>query len=292
MHDRNLIHLDIKLDNILITDDGVCKLADFGLVFDLNSTNLQHATEGDSRYIAPELLEGKYTKAVDIFSLGIAILELSCNLELPPNGPLWQNLRSGVLPMDLMCRLSNDLQYVIQWMMRPQPELRPSVDALLQFSKIAALHNERRRWRLIRGIRSYLHRKLCNLKFLLTSLVISIASCLRLRHAKPPVPPKSYRDSHNRSNASGINDSSMRASLIKDLGDESDEDLISSCSEFDVTGGSGGSGMQITPTLNNAVPTHTPTAKILNSTPLNHNHTGMRLRFRHHANDTPFANGG
>jgi membrane-associated tyrosine/threonine-specific cdc2-inhibitory kinase len=32
LHDRNLIHLDIKLDNILITDDEMCKLADFGLV--------------------------------------------------------------------------------------------------------------------------------------------------------------------------------------------------------------------------------------------------------------------
>lgn len=36
LHDRNLIHLDIKLDNILINDENVCKLGDFGLVVDLN----------------------------------------------------------------------------------------------------------------------------------------------------------------------------------------------------------------------------------------------------------------
>lgn len=293
LHDRNLIHLDIKLDNILITDDGTCKLADFGLVLDLNSCNFQHATEGDSRYIAPELLERKYTKAVDIFSLGIAILELSCNLELPPNGPLFHNLRSGALPAELLCRLSNELQYVIQWMMCPQPESRPSVDDLLKFPKIAALYHERRRWRWVRGIRSYCHRKLCNLKFFLASLVISIVSCLRLRHAKPSVPPKSCRNNHNGSSASGINDSCMRTSLNKDIGDESDDDIISStCGELDVTGDSGGSGIQITPTLNNTVPTHTPTAKILNSTPLNHHHAGLRLRFRNHTIDTPFGNGG
>lgn len=39
LHDKNLIHLDIKLDNILIGDDGICKLADFGLVIDVNRVN-------------------------------------------------------------------------------------------------------------------------------------------------------------------------------------------------------------------------------------------------------------
>jgi len=65
---------------------------------DLNRENLDQATEGDSRYIAPELMGGHFTKAADIFSLGIAILELSCNLELPPNGLLWQKLRTDTFP--------------------------------------------------------------------------------------------------------------------------------------------------------------------------------------------------
>lgn len=54
--------------------------------------------EGDSRYIAPELLQGIFSKAADIFSLGITILELACNLELPSNGVLWHQLRMGILP--------------------------------------------------------------------------------------------------------------------------------------------------------------------------------------------------
>jgi membrane-associated tyrosine/threonine-specific cdc2-inhibitory kinase len=36
LHDRNLIHMDIKPENIFITHDGICKLGDFGLVVDLN----------------------------------------------------------------------------------------------------------------------------------------------------------------------------------------------------------------------------------------------------------------
>jgi membrane-associated tyrosine/threonine-specific cdc2-inhibitory kinase len=39
LHDRNLVHMDIKPDNIFISFDGVCKLGDFGLVLDLNKVN-------------------------------------------------------------------------------------------------------------------------------------------------------------------------------------------------------------------------------------------------------------
>lgn len=58
--------------------------------------------EGDCRYIAPELLQGVFTKAADIFSLGITILELACTLELPKNGHLWQELRNGVFPEEFI----------------------------------------------------------------------------------------------------------------------------------------------------------------------------------------------
>lgn len=102
LHDQNLIHLDVKLDNILITEDEVCKLADFGLVFDLNRKDMDHAIEGDSRYIAPEVLQGIFSKAADMFSLGCCVLELACNIELVANGPLWVGLREGNLPEENM----------------------------------------------------------------------------------------------------------------------------------------------------------------------------------------------
>ncbi|XP_055695105.1 membrane-associated tyrosine- and threonine-specific cdc2-inhibitory kinase [Lutzomyia longipalpis] len=146
LHDRNLIHLDIKLDNILVTEDGVCKLGDFGLVFDLNRENKESAMEGDSRYIAPELLEGVFSKAADIFSLGITMLELACNLELPSNGVLWQQLRIGILPEESKEMLSEDLYNVIRWMMNPDCEQRPSVNALLQYPRIKILLKRRKRW--------------------------------------------------------------------------------------------------------------------------------------------------
>lgn len=54
--------------------------------------------EGDSRYIAPEILQNRFSKAADIFSLGITMLELASKLYMPQNGYLWHYLRTGHLP--------------------------------------------------------------------------------------------------------------------------------------------------------------------------------------------------
>lgn len=240
-------------------------------------------------------MEGRYTKSVDIFSLGIAILELSSNLELPSNGPLWQSLRSGSLPSELLCRLSQELQDVIRWMMNPLPDCRPSVDTLLRLPRLAALYQERKRWRVIRGLRSYMHRKLCNLKCFLASLVLSIASCLRLKHGKPAVPEadrrrrSGHRDTLNRTYCNGIS-SNVRTCLMKDFDDELEDDELLSTGELDLTGGSTSTDVQITPTLNNDIPRHTPPVRMMNSTPLNHNHIGLRLSFRHNHVDNPARN--
>ncbi|XP_067613632.1 membrane-associated tyrosine- and threonine-specific cdc2-inhibitory kinase-like [Eurosta solidaginis] len=149
LHDRNLIHLDIKLDNVLIGDDDSCKLADFGLVIDVDRANRHQATEGDSRYMAPEILQGKFSKAADIFSLGVAMLELSCFLELPHNGPLWHQLRSGMLPKDFMQSTSPELESLIREMMSPAPDSRPTVDAILSHRKLVNLMQRRNRWKLV-----------------------------------------------------------------------------------------------------------------------------------------------
>ena len=60
------------------------------------------ASEGDSRYIASELLRGEFGTAADIFSLGISLLELACDLELPSEGEGWHCLRNGQLPEEFI----------------------------------------------------------------------------------------------------------------------------------------------------------------------------------------------
>jgi mitosis inhibitor protein kinase SWE1 len=51
--------------------------------------------EGDREYIGPEILMGKFDKPADIFALGLIMLEIAGNVELPDNGPSWQKLRTG-----------------------------------------------------------------------------------------------------------------------------------------------------------------------------------------------------
>ena len=133
LHDAQLAHMDIKPANLFLGRDGNYKIGDFGLVVEL-TRDLADAMDGDSKYIAPELLEGIFSKAADIFSLGITILELACSLELPKGGPLWQQLRRKQLPVEFTTGLSDDLILLVSSMMDPDPRNRPTVDNILEMS--------------------------------------------------------------------------------------------------------------------------------------------------------------
>nr|XP_057918472.1 membrane-associated tyrosine- and threonine-specific cdc2-inhibitory kinase isoform X2 [Doryrhamphus excisus] len=149
LHSRGFVHLDIKPANVLITDSGCLKLGDFGLLLDLkgNTSDVlakkvkEYDHGGDPRYMAPELLQDEYGPAADVFSLGVSILELACNIEVPNGEEGWQQLRQGCLP-PVTRGLSADLQKVLQMMLAPEPSERPTVSELLALPSV-----RKRRWK-------------------------------------------------------------------------------------------------------------------------------------------------
>ncbi len=103
--------------------------------------DLLEIQEGDPRYLAPEVLRGSdfITPAADIFSLGITILELATDLELPNSGEGWHLLRNGIIPSDLKNLFSNDLKIIIEKMIEPDYLKRANVNDLLNMKPIKFL---------------------------------------------------------------------------------------------------------------------------------------------------------
>ena len=78
-HNAYIIHRDIKPQNIMIEDDGLIKITDFGIAMALNSTQLTQTNSvmGSVHYLPPEQANGKgSTIKSDIYSLGILMYEL------------------------------------------------------------------------------------------------------------------------------------------------------------------------------------------------------------------------
>jgi eukaryotic-like serine/threonine-protein kinase len=79
-HERSIIHRDLKPSNLMLTNDGVVKLTDFGIAKDLDVTALTGAnnTIGTAAYMSPEQCRGEkfLTGKSDLYSLGIVFFEL------------------------------------------------------------------------------------------------------------------------------------------------------------------------------------------------------------------------
>ena len=90
-HSLNIIHRDIKDDNIFVDADNNYKIGDFGVSKILNDRSRAESMKGTPNYIAPEVYLGKekYDHTVDLYSLGIVLYRLLNKSRFPflPNYP-------------------------------------------------------------------------------------------------------------------------------------------------------------------------------------------------------------
>lgn len=80
-HKHGIIHRDVKPHNILVNEDGVCKIADFGIAKAISTTTIVDGTSetimGSVHYFSPEQARGGYVdEKSDIYSLGIVMYEM------------------------------------------------------------------------------------------------------------------------------------------------------------------------------------------------------------------------
>jgi len=87
VHDRKILHRDIKCQNVFVTKQGIIKMGDFGIARVLRHTvDVARSMVGTPYYLSPEIIEGRpYSFKSDIWSLGVMLYEL-CALRPPFEG--------------------------------------------------------------------------------------------------------------------------------------------------------------------------------------------------------------
>jgi serine/threonine-protein kinase len=164
-HDAGLVHRDVKPANLLVRDDGVLKIADFGIARAAESTRHTQAGTllGTAAYLAPEQIAGEdATPASDVYSLGAVLYELltghppytfSSLVELAA-----QQADGLIAPVrDLQPTVPRDVEAAVMHALARDPRFRPGSPAELaqELAGTAAaepvtipLHSPRKRRRL------------------------------------------------------------------------------------------------------------------------------------------------
>ncbi|OHT14852.1 Serine/threonine-protein kinase pakC [Tritrichomonas foetus] len=138
IHQNNLIHRDIKSDNILVSKNGEVKIADFGYTARLTDASAKRTTIcGTPYWMAPELIQGNaYGSEVDIWSLGILCIEMAEGappyLDEQPMRALYLIVVNGVRGLTEKDKWSPEFNDFISKCLDKIPSKRPKADELLK----------------------------------------------------------------------------------------------------------------------------------------------------------------
>jgi serine/threonine protein kinase len=145
LHSRNIIHRDIKSDNILLNSKGEIKIIDFGFCARVTPERSKRATLiGTAYWMAPEVVKHRqYDEKVDIWSLGIMMIEMVDGeppyLDEEPLRALYLIATNGTPKINNKDRISAQLENFIDSCLQVNPAKRPSAQELSEhtFLKLA-----------------------------------------------------------------------------------------------------------------------------------------------------------
>ena len=145
-HKNNIIHRDIKPHNIIITEDGVAKVTDFGIAKAVSNSTITAfgTTIGSVHYFSPEHARGGYTDAKsDIYSLGVVMYEMVTgkvpfDADTPVSVALKHMQEDPVPPIELNPHLPEAVNKIILKALKKDSMLRyQTATELLQDLKMA-----------------------------------------------------------------------------------------------------------------------------------------------------------
>ena len=136
IHSKNVIHRDIKSQNIFLTKNGSIKIGDFGIAKALSKTNSNAMTViGTPYYFSPEIINGEpYNYKTDIWSLGVVLYEL-CTLKLPFDSNNIAQLSMKILRGNydpIPFKYSKEMHNIIKKMLNVDKNKRPDIKEVLQ----------------------------------------------------------------------------------------------------------------------------------------------------------------
>ena len=137
LHNKKIIHRDIKTKNVFLTKNEIIKLGDFGISTQLTNTwDFAETVKGTPYYFAPELIHNvPYNTKVDIWSLGVLLYEL-ITFELPFQANdlpvLCLNILKGKYS-PLPYYVSNGLKDLVKNLLKVNPGERPTIKEILKY---------------------------------------------------------------------------------------------------------------------------------------------------------------
>ena len=136
MHNKHIIHRDLKAQNIFLMKTGYVKLGDFGIAKTLQNTWEKAKTMiGTPYHLSPEIVQGKpYSFKSDIWSLGVLLYQMMMHkMPFDANSLPMLSLKimkGSFAPINIK-NYSPDLKNLVKLMLNVEPEKRPSAKELL-----------------------------------------------------------------------------------------------------------------------------------------------------------------